>query len=84
MTVATSLLASMQPFKGSAVEIVALFALLVAVPLAALLWTRRNRGGASDEDGPGADPQAHRNIGSGGRPGHDRGDEWGDGGTSGL
>jgi hypothetical protein len=56
-----------------------LLLVLVAVPVAALIWTRRGRGRGGD---PSADPQGHRDIGAGGPPQHSRGSEWGGTGSN--
>jgi len=57
-------------------ELALLFLLVLAVPTALLLWTRRGRG--HDEGPEGVDPQAHRDLGGGGRPLHSSGGdrEW--------
>jgi len=57
-------------------ELALVFLLALAVPIALLVWTRRGRG--LDEGPEGTDPQAHRDLGSGGRPLHSRGSdrEW--------
>ena len=63
-------------------EIVALFALLIAVPFVALLWSRRHRGDSGTDHRPGADPQANRDIGATGPPPHSQGGDWGGAGGS--
>ena len=59
-------------------ELALVLVLMVAVPVIALVWTRRGRGDGE----PGTDPQAHRDIGAGGHPEHARGSEWGGGGSN--
>ncbi len=58
-------------------ELVLLLVVIVAVPVVALLWSRRGR-----RDEPAADPQARRDPGAGGPPQHVRGSEWGGGSSN--
>ncbi len=59
-------------------ELALVLVVMVAVPVVALVWTRRGRGDGE----PGTDPQAHRDIGAGGPPQHARGIEWGGNGSN--
>ncbi len=59
-------------------ELALLFIVIVAVPVVALVWSRRGR----TESGSGRDAQAHRDIGAGGHPQHVRGSEWGGGSSN--
>ena len=59
-------------------ELALVLVAMVAVPVMALVWTRRGR-----SDSPsGTDAQAHRDIGAGGPPQHARGIEWGGSGSN--
>lgn len=59
-------------------ELLITLAVIVAVPIALLLWTRRDR-----RDGEArTDPHAHKNLGStSGPPGHTRDHDYGAGGS---
>lgn len=59
-------------------ELLITFGVIVAAPIALLLWTRRDR-----RDGvAGTDPHAHMNLGAkSGPPGHARDHDYGAGGS---